>query len=355
MAKPIVAYGDSNTVGHGLPGYVTNVPAADAYITVLASTLGVSKDVRAKSGNMMADQSWSGIYGTVPSASNHYTVLLGTNDSQHYGNSPVKREAAINFLRNILVWNLCPVKTLARDAGMTFTGSWSNTPVNSIGRTTTAADAEAQATVAGTNVYVSYILQNATGSEATFDIIVDDILAKTVVCNGTAVGSSLLGQAYAGACVEVAGLDPGPHIVRVVNKVSGKSLFLEYIAGSEQPERPHAFVCDIPYRTTAGYGGGTNNDANIDAYNADIAALLAELAVASHKVHRVTIPDFNTATHYQSDGIHFNVAGHAVFAGDFLASISAVDSELQYQAAVPIGALRQLAFVGNPVLSTTYH
>lgn len=355
MVKPIVAYGNSNTVGHNLPGYVLNTPPPDAYISVLASTLGVSKDVRAGSGNMMADQSWSGLYGTTPSASNHYTILLGTNDTQHYGSSPVKRDAAINFLRNILVWNLCPVKTLARDAGMSFTGSWSNTPVNSIGRMTTSLDAEAVATVNGTNVYVSYILQNASGSEATFDIIVDDVLAKTVVCNGTAVGDTLLGRSYAGACVEVSGLEAGPHVVRVVNKVAGKSLFLEYIAGSDQQERPHAFVCDIPYRTTAGYGGGANNDANVDSYNAAIAVLLAELAVASHNVHRVAIPDFNTAAHYQSDGIHFNIAGHAVFAGDFLSVISAVDSQLQYQAAVPIGALRQLAFVGNPVQSTTYH
>lgn len=355
MVKPLVAFGDSNTVGHGLPGYVTNVPPAGAYIVMLASALGVSRDVRAKSGNMAADQSWSELYGTTPSASNHYTALLGTNDSQHYGSSSPKRAAAMDFYRNILIWNLCPDKILARQPGMTYIGSWSDTPANSVGKTTSALDAEAQATVAGTSIYVSYILQNASAAEATFDIFVDGVLEKTVALNGTAIGDSLLGQSYAGACVEVSGLDAGNHAVRVVNRVAGKSLFLEYIAGSHQSQRPHFFVGEIPYRTLAGYGASSNSDANVDAYNQAIAGMLSALAGSGHNVHQVSFDAFSPSMHYQADGVHFNAAGHEVLYSAFLQAVSEVDSALQFAAGGTVGALRTNSFVGNPVTSVTYY
>lgn len=353
MSKPIIAYGDSNTVGHGLPGY-TSPPAAQGYISVLAAELGVPVTLKASSGHMMADQSWSALYGTEATEANHYTVLLGTNDSQHYGSDPVKREAAMRFLRNILVWSLSPQKVLARDVGMAFTGAWSNTPVNSIGRMTSAAGAAAQATVTGTNIFVSYLLQNLETSEAAFEIYVDDVLRRTVVLNGTQIGNTLVGQTYAGACVEVSGLSIGEHVVRVVNVTSGKTLFVEFIAGSTQPSRPHAFVCQVPYRALAAYAGG-NSDGNIDSYNAAISSLVESLSNAGFKTHFVPLVGFNRSVHYQSDGIHPNAAGHAVIAASFLPVIEAADAAPAFMPTAGIRDLYSMSFLGNAVASVTYN
>jgi lysophospholipase L1-like esterase len=307
--KPLVAYGDSITTGVG-----ASVPA-NAYLQKLKTALAVTASMVATTGDMAADQSWR-IYGMAADPTKDTTIMLGANDAQIYGASAVKREAAINFLRNVVVWSMCQTKVNARS--MTATGSWSNTPVNSIGRVSAVAGSTLEATVSGTAVYVSYILQNLGASEGQFDVLIDGVVMKTVTLNGTQVGNTQNGRSYSGACIRIGGLAPGSHTVKIVTK-NGNSCHIDYVAGSDQPSDPRVFVADVLKRSIASYGASGNSDANVAAYNADYATMIADLASDGHSVLPVHFPDITLAD--LNDGLHPNDSGHAKIAVDFQSAI----------------------------------
>jgi|GEM_PF-1215139 len=307
--KPNIVFGDSNAVGHG-------VAAAQSWPSILSESTGAAKTVHAVNGHMAADQSWL-LYGISPDEEKNYIVSVGTNDAQHYGTGPAKLDAYANFLRAIAVWCAAPLRYTARSGSMTFSGAWSNTAVNSIGKKTTDNGATATKTVNGTAVYIGYLLQNLASSESVFEVSVDGVLKETVTLNGVTVGSTLVGRSYAPAAIRIGGLSDGPHEVEV-KSVSGNALFLEWIAGSDQISRPRVTVADVPRRTSAGYASGTNDDANVAAYSASAFAVANELSADGLEVATV---DFsaavNPSVHLQADGTHLNAAGHAAVAAAF--------------------------------------
>ncbi len=307
----IILFGDSNTSVHG-------VPVALGYPTLLADALSTTKTVVGGSGHMAADQSWR-LYPVVASDENIYTIMLGTNDAQHYGTNATKRQAFINFMRAIMVWCTSPSKVIAR-SGPTVTGAWSNTPVNSIGLMTTTPNSTLTANVSGSTVYVGYILQNLAASEGIFEVRVDGVLKATVATNGTAIGNTLIGQPYAPACLRISGLTDEPHVVQI-KSLDSRAVFIEWIAGSSQPSSPKVYVGNVIKRSASAYGNG-NSDANVQAYNTAIAALIAELASDGKDISAVdTYSAIVPATHLQADGIHLNTSGHVAIKDAFLSVI----------------------------------
>lgn len=308
----IVLFGDSNTSGHG-------VSSSSAYPALLSDALSEPKTVIGNSGHMAADQSWR-LYPVLASDENIYTIMLGTNDAQHYGTNATKRQAFINFMRAIMVWCTSPSKVIAR-SGPTLSGAWSNTPVNSIGLMTTTANSTLTATVTGSTVYVGYILQNLAASEGIFEVRVDGVLKATVSTNGTAIGNTLIGQPYAPACLRISGLSDEPHVLQI-KSLDSRAVFIEWVAGSTQPSAPKVYVGNVIKRSSAAYGNG-NSDANVQAYNTAIVALIAELASDGKDIRAVdTYSVIVPATHLQADGIHLNSStGHPAIKDAFLSVI----------------------------------
>lgn len=316
MANPIVVFGDSNAVGHG-------VTAGQDWPSLLASVLGVTKTMKASGGHMAADQAWL-LYGVSPVDTMDYLLSIGTNDAQVYGADAVKRAAYVDFMRAIAVWCAAPSRVNARS--MSVSGGWYDTPVNSIGRKTNISGATATATVSGTSVYAAYILQNHIDSEGTFEILVDGVVKKTVVMNGTAIGNTQVGQSYAPACVRVGGLSSGSHVVQI-RTVGTKTVHFEWVAGSDQIAKPRIFVGDVVKRTATGYASSSNNDTNVAYYGSAAHAMADELAADGLNVSKVYLNSaFNPATHLQADGIHYNPAGHIVVKDAFASIVSPVST-----------------------------
>lgn len=313
MAKPITVFGDSNSVEHG-------VSPGQGWPALLAAELCVTKTVVGSSGHMAADQAWL-LYGVSPVVDRDYLISLGTNDAQHYGPNATRIAAYAAFLRAIAVWCGAPVKYTARTGGIAFTGTWSDTPVNGIGRMTTNSGATATKTVNGTAAYVAVIIQNHAVSQSVFEVYIDGVLADTISLSGVVIGNTLTGRSYAPACFRFGGLSNGPHVVQV-KSISGNTLFLEWIAGADQPAKPGVFIADVVKRTSVGYASSGNNDANVAAYGAAAFAMVDELATDGLDVTKVPIHAvFNPAIHLQPDGIHYNVPGHPVVKGAFLDAI----------------------------------
>lgn len=306
MPKPITAFGDSNSAEHG-------VQPGQGWFSLLAASLGVSKTLIGSGGHMAADQAWL-LYGVPPVVDRDYLISLGTNDAQHYGASATKCDAYAAFLRAIAVWCGAPTRFTARSGGMTLTGTWADTPVNSIGKMTTNNGATATKTVNGTAVYIGVIIQNLASSQSVFEVRIDGVLVDTITLSGVAIGNTLIGRSYAPACYRFGGLSSGPHVVQI-KSISGNALFLEWIAGSDQSAKPGVFVADVVKRTDTGYAStpSTNNDANVADYGAAAFAVADELALDGLNVSKVPLNAvFNPSIHLQADGIHYNTSGQVV-------------------------------------------
>lgn len=319
MKKPITVSGDSNSRGH-------NLPAGQDWPTLLADALGTTKTVIGSSGHMAADQAWL-MYGVSPVIDRDYLISIGTNDAQHYGADTTKRNAYAAFLRAIAVWCGAPTRFTARSGGMAFAGTWTDTPVNSIGRMTTNNGATATKTVNGTAVYVAVIIQNLASSQSIFEVRIDGVLVDTITLSGVAIGNTLIGRSYAPACFRFGGLAAGSHVVQV-KSISGNALFLEWIAGSDQSAKPGVFIADIVKRVATGYAStpSTNSDANVADYGAAAFAVADELALDGLNVSKVPLNAvFNPATHLQADGIHYNTSGQGVVKDAFKDVVSPIE------------------------------
>lgn len=273
---------------------------------------------------MAADQAWL-LYGVPPVVDRDYLISLGTNDAQHYGTNATKRDAYAAFLRAIAVWCGAPTRFTARSGGMALTGTWADTPVNSIGKMTTNNGATATKTVNGTAVYVAVIIQNLASSQSVFEVRIDGVLVDTITLSGVTIGNTIVGRSYAPACYRFGGLDDGPHVVQV-KSISGNALFLEWIAGSDQQAKPGVFVADVVKRTATGYASSGNSDSNVADYGAAAFAVADELALDGLNVSKVPLNAvFDPSLHLQPDGIHYNTAGHPVVKDAFKEVIAPVE------------------------------
>ena len=304
-AQGFTAFGDSHTVGVG-----ASVPAKSWVGLFTPANLAVS-------GSQAAEVS-KAVQASDPDPDATYTVMVGTNDHRHYKADATKQEYFRQFLRQSLAWLAFPTKCKARDACMSYTGSWGNTSANTFGKVSTQNGATAEATVSGTAAYVCYILQNHSAALSSANVEIDGVPVGTIGSGASSPAMNTVnGSTYSSACKRFAGLSSGAHDVKVTVTSSGKNLYLDYIAGNSQASTPKMLVSNIIKMSAAGYSTYGTSLANVNAYNAIIGDVLGELSTDGADVTLIdNFSDIDPSADL-ADGVHPNNSGHSKINANF--------------------------------------
>lgn len=293
-------FGDSITVGVGAS------PSTKSWVGLLAP---VNKAV---SGSQAADVA-NVVTLTTPNVSDGHTLMIGTNDVRLYKDNASKQAHFKRFLRHCIAWLHYPAKVLGINC--TFTGTWSNTTVNSIGKNSTQNGATAKATVTGDKIYIGYIIQNSSAAISTADVYVDNVLVGVISCDGiTAPMNTGNGATYAAAC-ECFEVGAGAHEVRLVVTSTNKYFYLNYILGNNQVVSK-LLVSNIIKYSDAAYITYGVSEIILNKYNNIINLLSAEFALTIVDNKSDIVPSLHLA-----DGIHPNNAGHEIIYNNFKKSL----------------------------------
>lgn len=301
-------FGDSITVGVGASTY------ANSWAGKTLDAFGFYN--YAVSGSQAADQS-AVIQSSATAAGEQYTLMVGTNDHRTYRTDGAKQAAFKAFFRQCLAWLLLPVRTTARSVGVTTTGVWSNTAVNTIGKNTSTLGAKASATFNGTGVIVGIIIQDSTSAQSTVTVKVDGSSVGTFSCY--AAMTTVNGLAYAPAALYFGGFSSGAHTIEMENTVTGKLFYLDYIAETNQSPYD-VVVSNIIEMSSAAYTTYSTSQANVITFNGIISDVISEFAAEG-----ITVPlvdNYSTivpATHLD-DGVHPNDTGHALIHTNMVAA-----------------------------------
>lgn len=305
------AFGDSITVGGGAS------PSTESWIGLFTPK---NNAVNNTGAGDMAKSVITNAFAFDPSVA--YMFMIGTNDHRTYKADATKQEFWKKFLRMCVSWVSLENKKLPRVSGdMTFTGTWANTPVDSVGKYTTQLGATAEAVVNGDTVYISHIIQNSTATQAQADVYIDGNLVGTLDCFGAMNTSA--GGTYAPAAARFSGLGAGSHTVRVVVTTSGKNFHLYYIGGSDNAGGlyPEVLLSNVIRMSAAAYTTYGSSDANVDQFNAIINDLMLEFASDGFNVTLIDNHASIDPTTDLADGVHPNNAGHAKIHENFNAAL----------------------------------
>jgi len=211
-----------------------------------------------------------------------YFIGIGGNDAAFYKNDPVKQEYFRRVFRSILAWRLLLSRKTGHgpQAGITFTGTWADMPTPSpCGKYTTQTGAAATATVSGTSVYVEVSECDYPDMGENISVKIDGVEKGPFSVKRPGV-TTYLGQWWGRVVWAFDGLAAGNHTVVITqNSPNGKFLHLSYIAGSDQTASPVVIVGNAMKFTDAYYATLGIDAATTQAYNAIIAAVVAEFIV----------------------------------------------------------------------------
>ncbi|MGL4899881.1 MAG: SGNH/GDSL hydrolase family protein, partial [Shewanella sp.] len=258
----MIAFGDSITVGVG-----ATAPQLSWFNQLTTN--------KAVSGNQAADVS-KAVQQIAPVSGDKFTVVVGVNDHRTYRNDPMKQEFFKGFLRQALAWLSLPTKIKARDAAMSYSGTWANTVANTFGKNSTQLGAKACATVSGNRVFVSYIVQNHAAAGGIAEVWIDGAMVGTL--NSFGAMNTVNGASFAPACASFSVPD-GVHNVEVKLINSGKLFYLDYIAGNADALQSPVKLGSIIRMSPAAYALHVTSDANVVAYNAIISQVASEFGI----------------------------------------------------------------------------
>lgn len=301
------AFGDSITVG-------TGASSGQSWVGLFTpDNDGVSGAVASSMSTL--------VQGVTPDASKTYTIMIGTNDVRIYKDDTAKQDCFKDFLRNSVAWLCMDGAADCAEVGgspnpnMTYTGTWSSISVNTCGRETTQLNASAEITVSGTAVYIGYIIQDVSAADTVAEVYIDNVLV------GTLTPKQPLGSGYAPACARFGGLSSGNHDVKIVNTVSGKKFYLNYIKGSDQVNSPKILLSNVIKYSAAGYTNYGVTESTTDAYNTIISDLISEFTADGMDVTLVDNHASIDNTTDLSDYVHPNNAGHLKIHNNFKAAL----------------------------------
>lgn len=282
-------------------------PSSGLYVNQVADNFGWSITNHAVSGSMAADQSFL-CYGITPSSDSVASVEIGLNDAAHSGMDGNKLEYGfVPFHRGLVAWNALPAKVTARSTAMYYTGTWSNTSFNSIGKYTSSPSMggdTAGCFVSGQSIYIFGAIENHPASEATVTVRVDSVNVGTIQTHGTLVGNTVLGRTYSLACWRFWGLSSGSHLVQLTLS-STTCFFLDAVAGSDQPYYPPVYVGDI-HRIHPLY----SYDPAIRFYNGAILSNLQGLCSDGLNIKPFYVSDvIDPVFDLSQEGVHWNESG----------------------------------------------
>ncbi|MES3041799.1 MAG: SGNH/GDSL hydrolase family protein [Pseudomonadota bacterium] len=311
-AQTISAFGDSQTDA-------TYTASANRWRTILAGNLGQTITNYSHGGDQVGDQLPIVIARPSPGANDTSIIWLGTNH-QKQGVDATKQGYFKEGLRALILQRaLAVILTAASVSGET--GSWSGTGLwPSFGRASTSVGSTKTFTVSGTAVYPTVLVVDSAGGAGTYEIKIDSGTAQAF--NSTAAGiTSPNGYPYSERAHRFAGLSSGAHTVEL--KMTGSSNFyVQWAGGNTQSVKPKVYVANIPRMSSAsglGYAAWGGSTANVQSYNADIAAMVAELVADGLDVTLVDLYSAlnDTTDLHSADGLHISDAGHVKVAAAF--------------------------------------
>ena len=299
----MICFGDSLTHGYGAS------VQANAWVDLLKPVnVGVPAAQAADvSINVHQFQPWA----LVP-----YTILVGSNDVARYRDNTAKQAFYGRCLRSILAWLAHPDKCIPRLAQGTILasgGTWSNAPApNGTAIHTTDGYAYQTARVAGSRVTVGLVEGDMPQLSSAVRVLVDGVIVaeQPVLVPGV---TTFLGATWGNTAWSFGGLSDGPHDVTVQNLDPGKTLHLNYIAGSNQIVTPKILVGTVPRYSDAAYVWSDTTLAMTQALNSIVASVVDEfdaLDVQLVDTFAAVVPSL----HLTPDGVHTNDAGHAAIA-----------------------------------------
>lgn len=306
-------FGDSITAGAGAS------TITKSYAALLDASLGTPSVDHGINGSAAADQVIVA-RGVVTTPSDIVTIMIGVNDAQRYLDATTQGYYKA-FVRELVSWQNMPQRVAGRSASMALTGTWADSlpvPAWSAGKHSNVAGSTASATVSGTSVYIGTILQdmNPGSLNGSADVIVDGVTVGTISSNGAGMPTAL-GTYYAPAAFRFGGLAPGQHTVTV--KVTSGWVYLEYLAGSDQPPGPPVYLSNV---TRTFQVNDPATPAINAAFNAIIAGLVSDFQTDGRNVMLVDNNSIITQSDLISDMIHPNDGGHQKIANQFLSEIS---------------------------------
>lgn len=315
------AWGDSITYGTDAS------PLGDGYVPLLATALATSIANHGVSGDEVPDMT-AHVYTVTPAVGDTHTVMIGTNDERIYCPSPCSSSASATIqgyyksgLEALIAYLATPVKHTGRDGSVAYAGpGWTNTAVYGIGENSNHNGDTATFSVAGSVIYLGMIQQdNAPGA---FSVTVDGTVAGNFSTLTSGLGPTVNGVTYGAQLIRIGGLANVAHtVVIAVTSLSGAAnrVYLDWYAGNYQPTGlSKVFVSNIIYAESYAAGG---SGANVDVFNAKVAAAIAELAGDGLSVLSV---DSNGVLNYSADmdgAYHPINSGHAKIEAAFFAAI----------------------------------
>jgi lysophospholipase L1-like esterase len=303
------AFGDSITAGQ-------SAASGRGYVNLLAQALGVTIQNNGVSGHCAADQA-AAIYASSIAAGDVSTYMIGTNEQMKYGTDAAKRGAFKNALLAELAWLAMPNKTTARDAAVTYAGSWGDTPVNSVGKWSWTNGDTASFDIEGDAAFLGFLVHDTQYSTA--DIYVDGVKKTTFNGHAPGVTTKIPTTQYAPALVALTGLGTGAHNIEIViTSATGSpnKLFFDWFAA---PNAGATVVMGSLNRLTASgyatYGGSDENTLDYMTTTKEAAEVLQAFGLDIRFIDNIgtLIP----ANDLVSDGVHPNSVGHYKLAQKF--------------------------------------
>lgn len=300
-------------------------PTALAYAwpQISANAFGLSWSNFAVAGHMVPDAA-NVIYTLNPSAGDVSCLEVGNNDESYYGSDSGKQALFRSGLDALAAWLALPTKKYANGAG-SFTGSWATTGVYGLGKYSTSVGSTCSFSVSGTAVYVGLIQQ--AGIHSTYSIWIDGVSQGVFSANADGLTTSN-GVTYGPKLHRFSGLSAGSHTVMVkvetIPNPASDKVYVDWCAGNAQAAFNELWLMNLSRYTAAGYAnslGGHGSDANVAAYNVEIASCAAALVSDGLNVN---VCDFysvtNLATDMDAGGAHWNNRGHARGACKFIST-----------------------------------
>ena len=287
-------FGDSIATGAGASG------AAAGYLAKVALAFFMSLDNSGVSTAMCIDQG-AALIQKAPAAGDMASIAFGTNDQAKYDVDPAKRGYYIDCLRSYAVRLSSGAINATPANNVSFSGPWNNGyAYGTYGAT--AAGAKASFTVTGTSVALGFLRQYNNGG--TFRVKIDGVDKGTFAIGGDV--RTLLGAQFGPMALQFSGLPAGVHTVEleVLNATAQNVVFFQWYSAM-QPKNKVA-ISNIPHALGYTYGGSA---ANVDNYNADIAALVSSLSAAGLPVYLADVSSVLTTSDF-TDNVHPNDSGH---------------------------------------------
>jgi len=310
------AFGDSFTVGVG-----ASTPSL-AYIPLLAADKDWTISNYAVSGSMAADQA-SAIYAQTIGDNTISTYGIGLNDERIYFTDTGKLKVFQSIHQAELAYMAIPNanKVLGLSSAVTYTGTWNNTLVYGLGKSSSQSGATAAFTLYGSNLLIAMIQQDS--NIGTYTITVDGVLVDSYTTLGEGQILTFLGTPYAPKLIVVPNLTEGAHnVVITVTSSAPGVVYFDWAAGTNDSLKaggPSVYVSNIVRRTAASYTIYGGSPANVITYNVAIKNNIAYLASLGLNITLVDIASMlNITTDLSVDETHPSDAGHSKIRDGFV-------------------------------------